>query len=745
MPRSIQRAYPPDTDPGPDETTGAGRPLGLPRLTNRAFTDLAVYTIGFGLVVGAVFPFFIIPLGMPAAQSLRPVFFAATIGAGFIVCGLNFALARAVVGIRLRLVAGRMAYVRRSLQQAADLGDWSSCDPDTCQLPVDSADELGEVAESFNRLVVALASSQSVERAFTAVSAALVGKVELSALGQAALDQVMAHSKATGSAMAVLLDGRMSMVAEAGRVPAGWTVEDMAQHAIGALHLIDLPLDAGPAQASDGASAVLLPLRVAGTISGFVAVFADEAQPPAVRRLLTLLVEHLGMALQAALLHGQLTHEAFHDTLTRLANRALFLDRLQHALGRRRPAADGAAVIFVDLDDFKSINDGLGHAAGDELLVIVADRIRSCLRPADTAARLGGDEFGVLVDDVTQAGLGEIAARLLDTLGRPVTLSGRSVRLTASVGVAVLDGGADADEVLRNADAAMYEAKNHGKGRLQLFDPKMHEAAVSRLERKADLARALEADELSLVYQPIVDLSRHRIVGVEALLRWQHPRHGPVPPAEFLPVAEESGLIEDIGRWVLQQACDQAGFWQLRYPQLPLSLGVKVSEAQLHGAALASDITEALQRSGLEAGALVLEVAEPALRRDSASMLAFLARIRQLGVHVALDGFGAGHSSLVGLPRLPVDLIRVDPAITGQLDGDERDSKVARAVFGLACTLGVPAVADGVLTAAQQRALTALGCDLGQGAWLGVPLPVRQMEELLAQHVTTHDRESLPT
>jgi len=340
-------------------------------------------------------------------------------------------------------------------------------------------------------------------------------------------------------------------------------------------------------------------------------------------------------------LEEQLKHQAFHDPLTGLANRALFVDRVEHALARGERDGMRVAVLFVDLDDFKTINDSLGHNGGDEVLVAVAGRLRECFRPGDTFARFGGDEFAILVEDTSLSNATSVAYRIVDALGEPFSIGGREVMIHASVGIEFAEAqGTRTDELLRNADVAMYVAKGKGKARYQLFEPGMHTAALRRLEVKADLRRAVEKDEFVLHYQPIVSLNGGALLGMEALVRWNHPERGLLPPLDFISVAEQSGLITPLGRWVLREACRQATKWPLSNPSISLSVNVSTTQFQQPG--LVEDVANALWDSALDPSLLTLEITESVLVNDTDAVIEKLHRLKDFGVKVAIDDFGTG-------------------------------------------------------------------------------------------------------
>ena len=433
-------------------------------------------------------------------------------------------------------------------------------------------------------------------------------------------------------------------------------------------------------------------------------------------------------------LEAQLVHQAFHDGLTGLANRTLFAERVEHALARSGKGE--LAVLFIDLDDFKHVNDSLGHAAGDQLLVAAARRLQGCLRPADTAARLGGDEFAVLLERVTDAeATAAVAGRVLGTLHRPFGLNGRTIPIKASLGVATGRPGTDeAEELLRNADVAMYAAKAGGKDRYELFRPDMHEDMLQRLELETELRHAADRDQLVLHYQPIVELVSGRITRVEALVRWEHPTKGLLPPSAFIPLAEEQGLIGPIGNWVLLQACLQARRWQDQFPDAPpLSVHVNLSGRQLEEQRLVGEVVQALDTARLSPRLLTLEITESVLVSDIEAMSARLRELKGLGVLLAIDDFGTGYSSLSYLRRFPIDMLKIDKAFVDGIGRGREDTALAHAIIKLSHTLQLHAVAEGIEEPEQATNLVALGCRDGQGFYFSRPLPTAAMTELLGK------------
>ena len=428
-----------------------------------------------------------------------------------------------------------------------------------------------------------------------------------------------------------------------------------------------------------------------------------------------------------------LVRRALYDPLTGLANRVLFREHVEKALARlRRTPARPHAVLFVDLDGFKTINDSLGHAAGDEVLTEVGRRLLSWMRPGDTAARLGGDEFAVLLENTSQVDTAMLARRILDVLLAPIVVQGKEVVVTGSIGIALSEAGQDSETLLRNADAAMYTAKAAGKGQYRVFEPEMHRAALRRLDLEADLRRAIARDELFLAYQPIVDLRSHAVNGVEVLVRWQHPERGVIGPADFITVAEDSGFIREMGRFILGQACRQVAEWHRRFPNdEPLRLCVNTSVRQIEEAEFFDEVAAAVAGSGLDGRHLTLEITENLFMHDFGATVAKLRRLKELGLTLAVDDFGTGYSSLSYLRSLPIDILKIDKSfVVGVTQGPEQ-SAVARAVVKLARTFNLQTVAEGIERPEQAAELLAIGADMGQGYLFARPLAPEAMEAFL--------------
>jgi diguanylate cyclase (GGDEF)-like protein len=437
-----------------------------------------------------------------------------------------------------------------------------------------------------------------------------------------------------------------------------------------------------------------------------------------------------GLTLELIELSVQLKHQAFHDPLTDLPNWAWFRQELDAALSRDGQRA--VSVLVFDVDDFKTVNDSLGHSAGDELLVAVAHRLRRLLDQPDLMARLGGDEFAVLLEDYERDGAAELAETIIEALSDPFLVEGKEVAITASVGIALTDGGRDAGDLLRNADLAMYKAKGEAKGSYRFFEQSLHAEVVKRLELKADLQSALERGEFVLHYQPIVELESGSIAAVEALLRWNHPVRGLIPPTEFIPLAEETGLIVPLGRWVLTEALRQAAVWDAATPDGDtLGVTVNLSTVQLERAGLVDEVARALRQSGLRPQALTLEITESIFMKDAASMANRLRELKSLGVLLAIDDFGTGYSSLGYLARCPIDVLKIAKPFVDAMSGASDESTLAHAIIRMGESLGLTAVAEGIERDDQRDRLRELRCPFGQGFLFSRPIGPAELTSLL--------------
>jgi diguanylate cyclase (GGDEF)-like protein/PAS domain S-box-containing protein len=457
-------------------------------------------------------------------------------------------------------------------------------------------------------------------------------------------------------------------------------------------------------------------------------------------------------------LEAELLHQAFHDSLTGLANRALFCDRVDHALQHVTRVPERIGVLFIDLDDFKAINDTQGHAAGDRVLQQVAATLLNATRGCDTVCRLGGDEFAVLLERVNQDEGPEVAAqRIVNALARPIeTEPGRYVTVGASIGIAMRGNVESRDDLLRNADVALYEAKTRSRGRWIVYDPAMHAALVDKVSLEADLRAAIERCQLAhrpglektgtyprfggdgpqtqitLAYQPIVDMGSERLVGFEALVRWTHPERGVIAPSTFVPVAEESGLVMALGRWVLRTACHQASAWNVQRPETPISVTVNLSGRQLQDEGLPIDVEVALKESGLDPSRLILEMTESVIMQESSLAQARLHELKNLGVRIAIDDFGTGYSSLSHLQQFPVDILKIDRSFLQRMHQGPHDAALIRTIIALAKLLSLRTIAEGVEDVAQQQQLRELGCDSAQGFLFGRPMSADDVDQLYA-------------
>ena len=499
---------------------------------------------------------------------------------------------------------------------------------------------------------------------------------------------------------------------------------------------IDTPL---PGFAADGIkSAMAAPVRQGSRAVGSLVVATrrpNRTYSTSEQEALVAFAEHVSLALNDAqsveALHravAEATHQSLHDSLTGLPNRALFLDRLARASLRGT-----LSVLFIDVDDFKVVNDSLGHVVGDRLLTAVAERVLAAVRAPDTVARLGGDEFAVLLEDTGEAEAARTAERVLGVLRAPFDLPGHTVHVGASIGLVTSSGAVQAEELLRDADVAMYRAKSEGKHRYVVFESGMRDLLQARTELESELRRAVAEDQFRVHYQPVVDARTGRVASTEALLRWEHPRRGLVPPGEFVPLAEDTGLIVPIGVRVLREACRQTAEWRTgSYELADLAVSVNLSPRQLQEPTLLDEVRSALEDSGLPPAALVLEITESLLVHDVEQASARLDGLKALGVRLAVDDFGTGYSSLSYLSRLPVDILKVDKSfVAGVADGHSA-GKLAWAVLALAASLDLDTIAEGVETQPQAAALVAQSCTMLQGYLYSRPVPPATLPSVAA-------------
>ena len=456
---------------------------------------------------------------------------------------------------------------------------------------------------------------------------------------------------------------------------------------------------------------------VIGVHSATVGAFSGEEG-----QWLQSIADLLASALDRERSEAVMRHQSLHDALTGLPNRALLFDRVEHAFGRAARFGFDVAVLLLDVDGFKTVNDSLGHQAGDELLIEVGSRLQDVVRTSDTVARLGGDEFVVLAEVESDEEAFEIADRIAQVWEQPFAVASGEVFCSASVGIAVGREAQAPAKMLREADAAMYRAKERGRGRAEMFDEVMRRDAFERLRTESDLRRALERDEFRVLYQPIFDTATLRPIAVEALVRWQHPTRGVVGPVEFIPLAEETGLIAPLGRWVLEHAVAEVAGWRERFPDIPLRVAVNVSAQQLARPEFLHEVRAALEASDLPPDRLGLEITESILIKESGSPRSTLEALREIGVKVLIDDFGTGYSSLARLKRFPLDVIKIDRSFVAGVGAEDEDTAIVAAIVEIARSLGLQVVAEGVEGEVQLQRLGELGCHAVQGYLFSGPL-----------------------
>jgi diguanylate cyclase (GGDEF)-like protein/PAS domain S-box-containing protein len=620
-----------------------------------------------------------------------------------ILLGLLSILLVVQLGVLLRR---RIATPLRSLTAAIVRS--GSTDGGEDAAPVEGPAEMARVAEAFNTMLEARRHSEERFRALVQHASDLILVIDEHggvAYASPAVERVLGDPDALGFGSS-LLDAvhpsdrsrlRSSILAWSQRPGVADPIEVRVAHASGEWRQVE---------------AIANNLLADPAVAGIVVTTRDVTERKAFE-------EHLA-------------HQALHDPLTGLPNRALVLDRLNHGLARANRTGTQVGVLFLDLDRFKLVNDSHGHAAGDEMLVALAQRLSSTVRPADTVARFGGDEFVVLCEDIgDESEALEIAERLADALRVPFVLGSQEMYLSGSIGIAMSTAGDRAEDLLRNADAAMYRAKERGRARCELFDSAMRERAMSRLELESDLHRAVERNEFLLHFQPKINLRAGRVVGVEALVRWEHPTRGLVAPNEFIAVAEETGLIVPIGRYVIEEACWHIARWRRLAGDRGPMVSVNLSARQLQHPDIVDVVATALTKSGVDPGDLCVEITESVLLEDGEGAGAVLRALKDLGVQVAIDDFGTGYSALSYLQRFPIDELKVDRSFVDALCTDGAGSTIVGAVIGLAHAMDITVVAEGVETAAQLSELRRLGCDQGQGYWFARPHPSAVIDELL--------------
>ena len=445
-------------------------------------------------------------------------------------------------------------------------------------------------------------------------------------------------------------------------------------------------------------------------------------------------------------LEAELTHQAYHDPLTGLVNRARFRQLVEQALRRAGTNRSTVAVLYLDLDGFKSVNDSFGHSDGDQMLAETATRLRNATRGSDAVARLGGDEFALLLEKVTtQHDAIIVADRVMNAMRRPFTLRSGEVQSGISIGIARGDASTTADDLLRNADVAMYVGKRGQKGQYMIFEPEMYAAVRDRLALENALRRDIERGNLVLAFQPIIDLPSQRVTGVEALVRWPHPERGLVPPNDFIPLAESTGLIVPLGRWVLREACRLGASWRMMLPpDTPLTIAVNISGYQLQQPELTDDIVAALERSGLPPGLLMLEITESAVARDGDIACSRLRTLKSLGVQLAIDDFGMGYSSLSSLERFPVDVLKIDKSFVSHVGADESRRSLARMIVALADALSLRTIAEGVERPEQAAALRSMGCAHAQGFYYSRPVSAAEISLMIQRGRFSTPEVALP-
>jgi diguanylate cyclase (GGDEF)-like protein/PAS domain S-box-containing protein len=434
----------------------------------------------------------------------------------------------------------------------------------------------------------------------------------------------------------------------------------------------------------------------------------------------------------------QLLHDAFHDALTGLPNRALFLDRLEqrlkHMMKRKQKKKKNlSAVLFLDLDRFKVVNDSLGHSTGDQLLINIAERLSESVRPADTIARLGGDEFAVLIEDLEdRSQIDQITKRIRNMLEHPFRINGQEIFTSSSIGVAFCSTGYEQPgEIIRDAEMAMYQAKSLGKAKCEIFDKRLYSSRLGRLELENDLRKAIEHSEFLLHYQPIIDLNTEQVMGFEALIRWNHPKHGLLYPGDFIPLAEETGMIVPLSEWVLQEGCSQIMAWQKKYATNLLNISINISSKQFLDTDFAGNVERVLQQHCLDACCLTLEITESIIMADDEHATAMITKLRDMGIHIHIDDFGTGYSSLSYLNRFPVNALKIDRSFVQKMLSDNENREIVRTIASLAHTLKLDVVAEGVEVADQLKEIRDMKCEYGQGYLFYKPLPTEQVEILL--------------
>lgn len=705
------------------------RGLGIAALYSWSIVDIGLISVGITMTGGSASPVFVL-------YGLTTVFFAAAYPRPGQVVLLGFTVACYAIAV-------------------ASEG-WSAHGADSF-MKVGGLVFVGIMASFLSTELVGQMETERTTRAESDSRAAALARVAAAARSMSTLDGERVLGIVADAAIDVGFDGAAICLFD--EATASWDTAQRRGIPIGITTTgsatVGLPGDVLKAGATvithpDGARSLLqalagCPVWSGGELVGALLVGTLGASPlrPHQIEAAELLAAQAGAALNTARLFDErrtfekaLAHQAFHDSLTGLPNRALFLDRLDHALARSRRDNREIAVLLLDIDRFKTINDSLGHEVGDDLLRIVGARIWERLSPGDTLARYGGDAFTILLEQLdSDRHATDVADRLLAALSAPFALRGREIVISASIGIAVAPRTEDAvGDPLREADLAMYRAKERGKGRWELFEAELNARAVRRLEMETALRHAIERDELYLHYQPLVAMATGEVVGVEALVRWRHAEHGVVMPGEFIPLAEETGLIRPLGQWVLEEACRQASEWRAHgLPEIGMS--VNLSAQQFQSRDLPAKVSAVLASTGLPADALTLEITESMVMADADTALWVMAELRRIGVRLALDDFGQGYSSLSHLKRFPLDTLKVDKVFVDGLVDQPEDRAIVRSVVTLAKDLHISITAEGIETWAQLEMVRALGCDTGQGYLLSVPVPGTDIPAMLGRCV----------
>ncbi|MFL5843576.1 MAG: amino acid permease [Solirubrobacteraceae bacterium] len=684
---------------------------------------------------------------------LKDIFVAVailTVTVGLVLPGMIAHAVQQVSAAADRLGGGTIAELTRAMRSLGR-GDLDAAHADATVEPVDvhTRDEVGQMANAFNAMQHEVAGAakaldearEGVRSSREALALSAARQALVAGLGQRALEGLAVEDLMNEvlQRSCALLDGDGGLIVE--RLVTGLVTTRACVGLEGhdRYELLPAPVgNAAPASIEElGRSRIVIPVTGRLAPFGWVSVHWNDLHVPTADEhdFLQAVANLLANAIERARVEEEIRHQALHDPLTGLPNRTLFVDRLEHALSQCERRKSTVAVLFMDFDHFKVINDSLGHTVGDKLLKAVADRLVQTLRPGDTVARFGGDEFVVICDDLKDPAEAELVAqRTIAELTRPFALTDSDHVISASIGIALAEGlRRDPEDLVREADAAMYRAKERGRARYELYDEHMRARAFARLRTETELRAALEAGDLRLHYQPIVDLRGGGVRGVEALVRWEHPERGLIPPADFIAVAEETGVIVPLGAWVLEEACRQVAAWHRARPDArPVRVGVNLSARQVVHPAIVDMVDRALRQTGIDPSCLVLEITESVLMDDPESGAETLRRLKALGVNIALDDFGTGYSSLAYVRRFPIDILKIDREFISELGTNHA---IVEAVLAMGRNLHIDVVAEGVETVEQEAALRELDCGLAQGFLYARPAPAEEIEPLLGQIV----------